>query len=166
MVSTFPVQHQAIYDLKSGVVEDKPHRATVGSNGSAMAGASLMPGSVESAAGCAVLFMAITSLSPMKSLLPHPSLSCGISEFGKARGKQSVKGFEIPPSGLCPGPWCSQFGISRDSRGPRAHSDICDGCGWSSFVQQCVLSTYYKQAVLGHLAYLSEPSRHAPEPQF
>lgn len=63
-----------------------------------MAGAHLLFSSAEKALDVLRLFSAMISLSAMKGHLPHPSVACGISEFGNARGKQPVKEFEILPS--------------------------------------------------------------------
>lgn len=61
--------------------------------------------------------MVIISPLSMKSHLPHPSVACGFSEFGKHM-ENNLPRAEIPSGGPCLCPWCSQIRDLRTEGGP------------------------------------------------
>ena len=117
------------------MVEDKPHRVLlVGTTGSAMAGACLVPGSAERAAGRAGVVPGYYFPLPHErpSATPHWSVAFLSLEKHMESNllfqcKEGLR-FHLADPGPCP--WCGQ---SRDLCGqderPQAHSDNWDGSG-------------------------------------
>ena len=97
-------------------------------------------------------FVAMISLCPLERTLTHPAAACGITVWKNTRKAacQAVGDFTSLVLSLGGATW----GISGGEQGPQAHSEGWDGAGWSLFTQQCVGSSYCRQAGLEMLSLI------------